>query len=139
LIQATIKYLEDNPTKYSSRLIERLQLWITPNPNSPLEHPLLKAFLGGVTIGGGINYERIQEDVNNEDLLTHDLTGLLKFVNHSDADGYLSKGDTVDFYDLMTKIYPYIEVKDEDDKWFYENILKFSKRCVDHGRGMSFH
>ena len=63
-----------------------------------------------------INYEKI----SNVDNITKDywfqlnLIGLIKFVNHSDCDGYHSKGDCIDIYDTFCVLEPYIK----DLEWF---------------------
>lgn len=50
------------------------------------------------------------------------LSGLKKFVNHSDCDGYFTHGDVVDILDLLSKIEPYLKKYFEDDQWYSEFI-----------------
>jgi hypothetical protein len=53
------------------------------------------------------------------------LSGLKKFVVHSDCDGYFTYGDVVDILDLLSKIDPYLKKYFEDDEWYNDFIQLF--------------
>ena len=127
LIEWSIKYLKEYPTRRSEACIKRLQSWITMSNN------LLSAFVP-------INYEEVHKDGLNIDLIReNDMIGLLRFVQHSDSSGYLSKGETIDFHDVLQKIMPYAELKDEDDTRYYQELTSLVEWCVKNGRGLQFH
>jgi len=56
------------------------------------------------------------------------VSGLKKFVVHSDCDRVFTYGDVVDILDLISKIGPYLKKYFEDDQWYQElvDLLEYS-------------
>lgn len=129
MIEATIKYLEENPTARSAKCAEQLKKWIKPNNTS--------------LIALSLDYQEISlQSLKPQIFRENDVLGLLRFVNHSDCDDDLSRGETIDLYDLLTKIKPYLPADAEDDDdgdTFYGNLFTFVEKCVELKHGISFH
>lgn len=132
LIEMTISYLEANPTFNSASCIGRLKTWlISPAAKTDESNPLRDFFEGIMSI----DYKNVFYDYNHiEDLRANDISGIVKFVNHSDSDGFLSEGDVLDILRLLEKLEPY-----KGDSYWFDELFNFSKDCVQRHRGMYFH
>lgn len=65
-----------------------------------------------------VNYDNVRKNYNEEYFARHNLSGLWKFVNHSDCHGVHSYGDCVDIHELFSKIIPHLNESEEDKEWF---------------------
>lgn len=138
IIKAVLKYIQENKEKilnnikdkyglddeyyidYYNRAIKYLNKLITPS-NS---HFINKKFP---------NYQVI----NNTDDNNLKIVGIYSFIpiiHHSDCDGYYTYGEVVEFFELLQKIYIYIE-KDNfyDDEVKLERFILYDvlKECYD--------
>lgn len=121
LIDMTLTYLEKNPTSFSDSCIKRLNRWISNTDK--------------------INYDDVKDNCSYnflnaiEDFRANDILGIVHFVCHSDYDGYLSEGETLDVFRLLEKLKP---LKTSDQEWF-DKLFLFTQRCVESKKGMYFH
>jgi hypothetical protein len=123
LIEATLKYLDEYKNSTAKKCKERIESWIK---NIPDEYKCLP-----------INYEEVQNDNLEPDMFRKlDILGLIHFVMHSDCDGYLSEGETLDVARLLQNLMPYFN---DQQKQSLNPLLDFCLTCLDDQRGLSYH
>jgi hypothetical protein len=133
-IQATIDWLNDLSSSSSNyKLVapyenENNQENILTEKAELIE--FLKNLLHTTTHGPWFTLPLVYEPWNKTpySLWFFGVSGLKKFVVHSDCDGYFTYGDVVDILDLISKIGPYLKKYFEDDDWYQElvDLLEYS-------------
>jgi hypothetical protein len=103
-----------------------------------LERPSLSFY--GMTIDIGLNYTALRKLAEEKSTLLHAIPGfigLYKFVNHSDCEGYHSRGDCLDIVEMLALIKPNIkavfetEFKDAETVTCYEELVENLREVFD--------
>jgi hypothetical protein len=122
----TARETENEPLLRECRYKQLFQLF-----HPILERPSLSFY--GMTIDIGLNYTALRKLAEENPSLLHAIPGfigLYKFVNHSDCEGYHSRGDCVDIVEMLTLIKPHIkdvfetEFKDAEMVTSYEQLVE---------------
>lgn len=123
LIDATLKYLDEFDNRTAQACKKRIRTWLENIPDQ--------------YIGILINYQEVQDDkLESDNFKKLDILGLIHFVMHSDCEGYLSEGETLDVVRLLQKLMPYFS---DEQKECLEPFLNFCLVCVEHQRGLDYH
>lgn len=122
LIEMVLKFLTNNPTSCSDICIGELEKWTYPGESFMI--PLLR-------------YDEIHHSMQSKINVFRkcDLSGIFPFVNHSDADGYLSPGEVLDLKFLLKKLSHY----KTESEWWFDELSSLVDVCVERQRGFSFH
>ena len=139
---------EEEKNKMLRHVLDSIRTWCVPEPPKSIYYDSTKHSLsdlvGQLSQMVPIKYDKINSTCTRgsdleDDLFRLDLIGLLKFVNHSDCQGYHSKGDCIDIYETLHKNEKYANcLQDEDGVELYKECVEFFKQIVEHRMGVLY-
>lgn len=132
---------ENSVTFQLTRILNYLETWTTTKKAEPLffdstQHSIFD-LLGQFKQMMPIDYNKVSLNYDDECFARHNLTGLWKFVVHSDSDGVHSYGDCVDIHELFTKIIPHLNETEENDEWF-KSVAYVFEMAVESKNGIRY-
>lgn len=151
LLKATLKYIENSKKELKTIYEKNHQYGVEAKYYENDYKTIMKYMRNLITTDSVIysmpNYSKICKSCNNL-LKLFDLYGVIIFVNHSDSDGYFTKGETFDILNSLQYTCMYMDYDDEflekyDDKPTERKIEDLFiyyvfKECADTGVPVSF-
>lgn len=151
LLKATLKYIE-NSKKELQIIYEKNHHYGREIQDYENDYKMIMEYIRDLIMGGcGMfskpNYSKICSH-SNDLLKLFDLYGIIIFVNHSDCDGYFTKGEATDIMNSLQYTCTYMDYDDDylvnyDDKPAERKIedlfiYDVFKQCIDTGVPVSF-